>query len=89
MKRVLPTQAVKEEDRWVVDYTKEDFTRNGRTYDLVLDNVGNRSVGDLMRTMNPTGTCVIVGFTSIRCMLMQSIQAPMVSKAVGRKILSA
>ena len=73
----------------VIDYTKEDFTRNGQTYDLVLDNVGNRSVSDLMRTLNPTGTCVIVGFTSMGRMLMQSILAPMVSKAAGRKILSA
>jgi NADPH:quinone reductase-like Zn-dependent oxidoreductase len=73
----------------VIDYTKEDFTRNDQTYDLVLDNVGNRSVSDLVRTLNPTGTCVMVGFTSIGRMLMQSIQAPRVSKASGRKILSA
>jgi NADPH:quinone reductase-like Zn-dependent oxidoreductase len=73
----------------VVDYTKEDFTRNGQTYDLVLDNVGNLSVSDLMRTLNPTGTGVIVGFTSIGHMLMQSILASRVSEATGRKILSA
>jgi NADPH:quinone reductase-like Zn-dependent oxidoreductase len=80
---------MKEEDPWVVDYTKEDFTRNGQTYDLVLDNVGNRSVGDLRRTLNPTGTCVIVGFTSMGRMLVQSILAPMFSRAAGSRILSA
>jgi NADPH:quinone reductase-like Zn-dependent oxidoreductase len=73
----------------VIDYTKEDFTRNGQTYDLVLDNVGNRSTSDLMRTLNPTGTCVVVGFTTMGHMLMQSIQASRVSKAAGRKILSS
>jgi NADPH:quinone reductase-like Zn-dependent oxidoreductase len=73
----------------VVDYTKEDFTRNGQTYDLILDNVGNLSVSDLMRTLNPTGTGVIVGFASIGHMLMQSILASRVSKATGRRILSA
>jgi NADPH:quinone reductase-like Zn-dependent oxidoreductase len=73
----------------VVDYTKEDFTRNGQTYDLVLDNVGNLVVSDLMRSLNPTGTCVIVGFTSMGHMLMQSILASSVSKAKGKKILSA
>lgn len=73
----------------VVDYTKEDFTRNGQTYDLVLDNVGNLSVSDLVRTLNPTGTAVIVGFTSMGHMLTQSILASRVSKATGRKILSA
>lgn len=73
----------------VIDYTKEDFTRNGQTYDLVLDNVGNRSASDLLRTLKPTGTCVMVGFTSIGRMLMNSIQASRLSKAAGRKILSA
>jgi NADPH:quinone reductase-like Zn-dependent oxidoreductase len=73
----------------VIDYTKEDFTRNGQTYDLVLDNVGNRSVSDLVRTLNATGTCVIVGFTSIGHMLMQSILAWRVFHATGRRILSA
>jgi len=42
-----------------------------------------------MRALNPTGTGVIVGFTSMRRMLMQSILAPIVSKAAGRRILSA
>lgn len=73
----------------VVDYTQEDFTRSGHTYDLILDNVGNRSVSDLMRALNPTGICVIVGFTSMRRMLMQSILAPRVSKTGGRKIVPA
>jgi NADPH:quinone reductase-like Zn-dependent oxidoreductase len=35
----------------VVDYSKEDFTRNGQTYDIVVDNVGNRSVTDLKRIL--------------------------------------
>jgi len=73
----------------VVDYGKEDFTRNGQTYDLVLDNVGNLTVSDLMRALKPTGTCVIVGFSSIGHMLTQSIPASGVAKATGRKILSA
>ncbi|MCX6121745.1 MAG: NAD(P)-dependent alcohol dehydrogenase [Ignavibacteriales bacterium] len=73
----------------VIDYTKEDFTRNGQTYDLILDNVGNRTVSDLMRALNPTGRCVIVGFTSMGHMLMQSILALRVSKSEGKRILSA
>jgi NADPH:quinone reductase-like Zn-dependent oxidoreductase len=73
----------------VIDYAKENFTRNGQTYDLVLDNVGNRSVPDLLRILNPKGTCVIAGFTSIGRMLMQSLLAWGVSKASGRRIVSA
>ena len=45
----------------VVDYGKEDFTRNGVRYDVILDNVGNRSMGDLRRALTPKGTAVIVG----------------------------
>jgi len=73
----------------VIDYTREDFTRNSRTYDLVIDNVGNRTVPDLMRTLNPGGTCVIVGFTSMSRMLLQTITAPLVSKKGGKRVLSA
>ena len=39
----------------VVDYTKEDFTRTGIRYDLVLDNVGNHSFADIRRVLNPGG----------------------------------
>jgi len=42
----------------VVDYTREDFTRNGRRYDLILDNVGSRSFSDLRRALAPGGACV-------------------------------
>lgn len=41
---------------YVVDYTKEDFTRSERRYDLILDNVGNRSFSDCRRALTPGGT---------------------------------
>ncbi|MGW4800482.1 NAD(P)-dependent alcohol dehydrogenase [Nonomuraea sp. NPDC004297] len=40
----------------VIDYTRQDFTRTGRRYDVVLDNVGNRSVADCRRLLTPDGT---------------------------------
>jgi len=45
----------------VVDYTREDFARAGRRHDVVLDLVGNRSLGDLRRVTTPAGTVVLSG----------------------------
>lgn len=45
----------------VVDYTKEDFTKSGQRYDLIIDNVGNRSVLEYTRVLNPQGKLVMIG----------------------------
>jgi NADPH:quinone reductase-like Zn-dependent oxidoreductase len=45
----------------VVDYTREDFTRSGQRYDLMLDIAGNRSWSDCKRVLEPRGTLVLVG----------------------------
>ncbi|MEP6640170.1 MAG: NAD(P)-dependent alcohol dehydrogenase [Chloroflexota bacterium] len=42
----------------VIDYTREDFTKNGEQYDLILDNVANHSLSDLRRALTPTGVLV-------------------------------
>ena len=42
----------------VIDYTTEDFTRNGQQYDFILDNVSNHSLSDLRRALTPTGMLV-------------------------------
>lgn len=45
----------------VVDYTRDDFTRTGRSYDVVFDLVGNRSLRDLRRVLTPSGVLLISG----------------------------
>lgn len=45
----------------VVDYTREDFTRTGERYDVLLDNVGNRSLSECRRVLAPEGRYVMVG----------------------------
>lgn len=45
----------------VIDYTADDFTKQGRRYDLILDAVGNRSLRRLRRVLAPKGRLVLVG----------------------------
>jgi NADPH:quinone reductase-like Zn-dependent oxidoreductase len=45
----------------VIDYTKEDFTKSGPRYDVILDNVGNRSLSESRRVLTPNGKYVLVG----------------------------
>jgi NADPH:quinone reductase-like Zn-dependent oxidoreductase len=45
----------------VIDYTREDFTRSGSRYDLIVDVGGNRSLSACRRALAPDGTLVLVG----------------------------
>ncbi len=47
----------------VIDYTKEDFTKNGLRYDLIMDVVANRSIFTYKRSLLPNGIFVMVGGT--------------------------
>jgi NADPH:quinone reductase-like Zn-dependent oxidoreductase len=42
----------------VIDYTQEDFTSSGRRYDLILDNVGNRTLSELRRALHLNGMLI-------------------------------
>jgi len=50
----------------VIDYTREDFTKGGRRYDLIVDCVGNHSLPALTRALAPRGTYVGAGGGGIR-----------------------
>jgi NADPH:quinone reductase-like Zn-dependent oxidoreductase len=45
----------------VVDYTREDFTRSDRRYDLMIDVAGSRSWRECRRVLNPEATIVLIG----------------------------
>jgi len=45
----------------VIDYTAEDFSRNGRRYDLLLDLAGSHSGSACRRVLTPKGTLVTIG----------------------------
>jgi NADPH:quinone reductase-like Zn-dependent oxidoreductase len=42
----------------VIDYTREDFTDREATCDVILDNIGNRSLSDLRRALAPKGMLI-------------------------------
>lgn len=48
----------------VIDFTQEDFTKNGQRYDLILDLMGFHSIFDYKRALSPKGIYVMVGGSS-------------------------
>jgi NADPH:quinone reductase-like Zn-dependent oxidoreductase len=62
----------------VIDYQKEDFTKRGERYDLILDTKTNRSPFDYARALNPGGTYVTVGGTS------RALQVVLLGPWIGR-----
>ena len=49
----------------VIDYTKEDFTKGEQRYDVLFDNVGNRSFSERRQILKPHGICVLAGIGSM------------------------
>ena len=50
----------------VIDYTQEDFTKNGQHYNLILDFAAYHSIFDYKRSLSTKGIYVIVGGSSAR-----------------------
>ena len=65
----------------VIDYTQEDFTKNGEQYDLILDMKAQHSLSDYKRALSPTGIYIMVGGESFRV-----FQVIFISMTVNRKI---
>ena len=53
----------------VIDYTRENFTRSGKRYDLFFDGVGNHSLSACRRVLNPKGVYVPFGGEGGRWMI--------------------
>jgi len=69
----------------VIDYQKEDFTKNGKEYDLILDNVANRSLFKYQRSLNPNGVFVMVG-GSMATIFQAMFFSKLISALGSRKI---
>jgi NADPH:quinone reductase-like Zn-dependent oxidoreductase len=70
----------------VIDYTREDFTRSGRRYDLILDCVGNHPVSAFRRVLQPRGILVIAGAPKeVRTLLSRVLEAIVLSPFARQK----
>lgn len=69
----------------VIDYTREDFTKSGKQYDLILDAKTNRSMFDYLRALRPTGIYATVG-GSLPRLFQALILGPMISMIYKKKI---
>jgi len=69
----------------VIDYTQEDFTKNGQLYDLILDVVAYRSIFDYRRVLSPEGIFVFVG-GSTAAIFQALFLGPLISRAGSKKM---
>jgi len=72
----------------VIDYTREDFTGNGRQYDLIIDIAANHSLSDLKRALTPDGICVLTGFSTISHLLRSMLTGAWASRTGSKKFVS-
>ena len=68
----------------VIDYTKEDFTQNGETYDLIFDILGKGSFARCKGSLKPNGIQLFASFK-----MKQLFQMLWTSMTGGRKVICA
>ncbi|MHA2143389.1 MAG: NAD(P)-dependent alcohol dehydrogenase [Candidatus Thorarchaeota archaeon] len=66
----------------LIDYTQEDFTQNGETYDLIFDAVGKLSISGSMKALKDGGV-----FLDAVHMMRRGIQAKFAPKKSNKRIL--
>ncbi len=69
----------------VIDYTQEDFTKNGQPYDLILDFAAHHSIFDYKRALSPKGIYVVVGGSMARIFQLIFL-GPLISMTGSKKM---
>ncbi|HEX3419778.1 MAG TPA: NAD(P)-dependent alcohol dehydrogenase [Candidatus Udaeobacter sp.] len=75
----------------VIDYTKEDFTKGDRRYDVLFDNIQNHSFSERRRILAPNGICLNVGLGGAGwhedswLHMARSFTTPLMSKFTSQK----
>jgi NADPH:quinone reductase-like Zn-dependent oxidoreductase len=70
---------------YVIDYTREDYTKNGKHYDLILDLAAHRSAFAYKRALRPNGSYFFVG-GSVATLFQILLLGPWIRAITGRKI---
>ncbi len=73
----------------VIDYTREDFTRNGKQYDLILAVNGNHSIFAYRRALSPKGIYIMVGAPAahlFQALIQTLLFGSLLSKKEGQKL---
>ena len=68
----------------VIDYTREDFTQNGETYDLIFDILGKSSFSRCQNSLKPNGIYLLASFKT-----RQLFQMYRTSRKPGKKVICA
>jgi NADPH:quinone reductase-like Zn-dependent oxidoreductase len=69
----------------VIDYTRHDFRAGAERYDLILDNVGDRSMADTRRALTPSGMLISNGGAHADGKLGRTLRAMLVSIALRQQ----
>ena len=69
----------------VIDYTKEDFTKSGQRYDLILDVAAYHSIFDYKRALSPKGIYIMIGGSSARIFQVMFL-GPWISMIGSKKL---
>ena len=69
----------------VIDYARQDFTKSGKQYDLILDLIAHRSVFAYRRALKPNGTSFFVG-GSVGTLFQILLLGPWIKRMTGRSV---
>lgn len=66
----------------VIDYTEEDFTKNGKTYDVIFDVIGKSSFSRSIQSLNPGGR-FLLGNPGV----IQRVRGGLISRRGNKKVI--
>jgi NADPH:quinone reductase-like Zn-dependent oxidoreductase len=70
---------------YLIDYKKEDFTKNGKKYDLILELIGKRSIFKYNRSLLQNGVLSLAG-GSVSVILQAAFIGPLISMFSSKKL---